>query len=107
MASDGELDRFQRWLQSRLADAENIESKTDRHRTMVRLQSAIQECINFRQSLEEHRAVKDPFIVRESPVRSVTEGEVRSTVSADGHCSSCDAQMAADLEFCPLCGKFE
>ena len=47
------------------------------------------------------------FIVRESPVRSVTEGEVRSTVSADGHCSSCDAQMAADLEFCPLCGKFE
>jgi len=107
MTSDGELERFQRWLQSRLADAEKIESKADRHRTVTRLQSAIQECINFRQSLEAHQAVEDPFIMRESPVRAVTEGEVRSTVSADGHCSSCNAQMAADLEFCPLCGKFE
>ena len=107
MTSDGELERFQRWLQSRLADAEKIESKADRHRTVTRLQSAIQECINFRQSLEAHQIVEDPFIMRESPVRAVTEGEVRSTVSADGHCSSCDAQMAADLEFCPLCGKFE
>ena len=57
MASDGALDRFPRWLQSRLADAETIESQTERHPTMVRLHSAIQESLNLRPSLGVHRAV--------------------------------------------------
>ena len=49
MEEGGELDRFQRWLQSRLADAESIESEDDKIRTTNRIQNAIQECINFRE----------------------------------------------------------
>ncbi len=38
MNTEGELDRFQRWLQSRLADAEKIESVDERLRTSNRIQ---------------------------------------------------------------------
>ena len=48
MKADGELDRFQRWLQSRLADAEKIESEDERIRTSNRIQNAIQESINYK-----------------------------------------------------------
>ena len=36
MTADGELDRFQRWLQSRLADSEKIESVEERFRKIGR-----------------------------------------------------------------------
>ena len=107
MASDSELDRFQRWLQSRLADAEKIESKVEREKLMVRLQNAIQECIVFRGALDSAAEVADPFITRDSPVRSVSENEVQRTPRVDGRCKSCSADMAEDIEFCPLCGEFQ
>lgn len=107
MASDSELDRFQRWLQSRLADAENIESKVERDKLTVRLQNAIQECIAFRVALNSAPEVADPFIMRDSPVRSVSEAEVQRAPRVDGRCKSCSADMAEDIEFCPLCGEFQ
>ncbi len=107
MSSDSELDRFQRWLQSRLADAEKIESKVEREKLMLRLQSAIQECIAFRGALSSAPEVADPFVMRESPVRSVSEAEVQRAPRNDGRCKSCAAVMAADIEFCPLCGEYQ
>ncbi|MEL0268813.1 MAG: hypothetical protein VXA14_06865, partial [Euryarchaeota archaeon] len=77
MSAEGDLDRFQRWLQSRLADAEKIESDDDRLRTTNRIQSAIQECINFKQLVNVQHAVANPFVDRDKPVRPVNEDEVR------------------------------
>ena len=55
MSGTSELDRFQRWLQSRLADLDRIESEEERIRVSNRLQNAIQECINFKQTMKFER----------------------------------------------------
>lgn len=107
MATDSELDRFQRWLQSRLADVDKIESKVEREKLSVRLQNAIQECIAFRSALNSKPEVADPFVLRDSPVRAVSENEVEKAPRTDGRCKSCSAEMASDIEFCPLCGEFQ
>tara|TARA_X000000368_G_scaffold30355_1_gene22618 strand:+ start:2350 stop:2673 length:324 start_codon:yes stop_codon:yes gene_type:complete len=107
MNADGELDRFQRWLQSRLADAENIESDEVRIRTSNRIQIAIQECINYRQVVNVQQSVANPFVTRDQPVRSVNESEVKPVSSVTGVCTNCEADLTGDLEFCPLCGEFQ
>tara|TARA_X000001036_G_C20279784_1_gene643845 strand:+ start:153 stop:476 length:324 start_codon:yes stop_codon:yes gene_type:complete len=107
MNADGELDRFQRWLQSRLADAENIESDEVRIRTSNRIQNAIQECINYKQAVTVQQSVANPFVMRDLPVRSVNESEVKAVSSLTGVCTNCEADLSGDLEFCPLCGEFQ
>ena len=107
MEEGGELDRFQRWLQSRLADAESIESEDDKIRTTNRIQNAIQECINFREIISFQQSVENPFITREDSVRSVNESEVGPVTTSNGRCSNCDAELTGDLEFCSLCGEFQ
>ena len=107
MNADGELDRFQRWLQSRLAEAENIESDDERIRTSNRIQIAIQECINYRQVVNVQQSVANPFVTRDQPVRSVNESEVKPVSSVTGVCTKCEADLTGDLEFCPLCGEFQ
>lgn len=107
MSAEGDLDRFQRWLQSRLADAEKIESDDDRLRTTNRIQSAIQECINFKQLVNVQQAVANPFVDRDKPVRPVNEDEVRPVASISGICNNCEAELTADLGFCPLCGEYQ
>ncbi len=107
MKGDDELDRFQRWLQSRLADAEKIESEDERIRTSNRIQNAIQECINFKQSVSVQQSVANPFVIREEPVRTVNESEVKAVTSTTGICSNCEADLSGDLDFCSLCGEFQ
>ena len=107
MNADGELDIFQRWLQSRLADTENIESDDERIRTSNRIQNAIQECINYRQVVNVQQSVANPFVTRDQPVRSVNESEVKPVSSVTGVCTKCEADLTGDLEFCPLCGEFQ
>ena len=107
MNAAGELDRFQRWLQSRLADAEKIESDEVRTRTSNRIQNAIQECINYKQAVNVHQSVANPFVTRDQPVRSVNESEVKPVSSVTGICTNCEADLTGDLEFCPLCGEFQ
>ena len=107
MNADGELDIFQRWLQSRLADTENIESDDERIRTSNRIQIAIQECINYRQVVNVQQSVANPFVTRDQPVRSVNESEVKPVSSVTGVCTNCEADLTGDLEFCPLCGEFQ
>ena len=106
MNADGELDRFQRWLQSRLADAGKIESD-ERTRTSNRLQNAIQECINYKQAVNVQQSVANPFVLRDQPIRPVNESEVKSVSSVAGICTNCEADLTGDLEFCPLCGEFQ
>ena len=107
MAADSELDRFQRWLQSRLADSEKIESVEERLRTSNRIQNAIQECINFRQAINVQQAVANPFVTRDQPVRTVNESEVKPVSSITGICNNCEADLTGDLGFCPLCGEYQ
>ena len=107
MNADGELDRFQRWLQSRLADTEKIESDDERNRTSNLIQNAIQECINYKQAVNMQQSVANPFVIRDQPVRSVNESEVKSVSSVTGICKNCEADLTGDLEFCPLCGEFQ
>ena len=107
MNAEGELDRFQRWLQSRLADAEKIESVDERLRTSNRIQNAIQECINFRQAINVQQTVANPFVTRDKPVRAVNESEVKPVSSITGICNKCEAELTGDLEFCPLCGEYQ
>ena len=101
MSGTSELDRFQRWLQSRLADLERIESEEERVRVSNRLQNAIQECMKLNDS------VQNPFITRDEPVRVINETEVKAENNSVGRCSKCDAELLGDLDFCSLCGEFQ
>ena len=94
MNADGELDRFQRWLQSRLADTEKIESDDERNRTSNRIQNAIQECINYKQAVNVQQSIANPFVMRDQPVRPVNESEVKPVSSVTGICKNCDAVFA-------------
>ncbi|HJM29990.1 MAG: hypothetical protein QF365_05615 [Candidatus Thalassarchaeaceae archaeon] len=107
MASDSDLDKFQRWMQNSLDEASLIEDASERDRVIKRLQNAIQVCIEFRSILELSSMVSDPFVSRESPVRIISEESIKTPISIDGKCNKCGAEMAGDLEFCPLCGAYE
>ena len=60
-------------------------SDDDRLRTTNRIQSAIQECINFKQLVNVQQAVANPFVDRDKPVRPVNEDEVRPVASISGN----------------------
>jgi hypothetical protein len=107
MSGTSELDRFQRWLQSRLADLDRIESEEERIRVSNRLQNAIQECINFKQTMKLNDSVQNPFITRDEPVRVINETEVKAESNSVGRCNKCDAELLGDLDFCSLCGEFQ
>ena len=107
MSDTSELDRFQRWLQSRLADLDRIESQEERIRITNRLQNAIQECINFKQNMKLNDSIENPFITRDEPVRTINESEVTSEKISVGRCNKCDAELLGDLDFCSLCGEFQ
>ena len=107
MSDTSELDRFQRWLQSRLADLDRIESQEERIRISNRLQNAIQECINFKQNMKLNDSIENPFITRDEPVRAINESEVTSEKISVGRCNKCDAELLGDLDFCSLCGEFQ
>ena len=107
MSGTSELDRFQRWLQSRLADLDRIESQEERIRISNRLQNAIQECINFKQNMKLNDSIENPFITRDEPVRAINESEVTSEKISVGRCNKCDAELLGDLDFCSLCGEFQ
>ena len=53
------------------------------------------------------QSVANPFVIRDQPVRSVNESEVKSVSSVTGICKNCEADLTGDLEFCPLCGEFQ
>ena len=106
MSGESDVDKFQRWLQNRLATLEISNDSGDHEHSMIRKQNAIHEVIAFRESIETHSEVEDPFVNRDSPVRVISTEDVEPRNKSDSVCSSCDADMSSDLDFCPLCGEF-
>ena len=106
MAGANDMDRFQRWLQSELAEASLIEDKKDRERRIMQIEIAISEAVRFRDLISRlDDAVSSPFIERESAVRVSSKKEVKAT-TASGECHACGATKNSDIEFCPVCGEF-
>ena len=53
MSDAGEIEIFQRWLQSKLVATQHIEDPIERDRRRSHIESAISEAIYFRESLEK------------------------------------------------------
>ena len=101
-----DLEKFQRWLQSELAEASILEDPDERERRLVQIEIAIAEVIRFNKLLDGvENAVAAPFVQREEPVRSPGNSEIKPTVIT-GECHKCGASRSSDLEFCPVCGEF-
>lgn len=101
-----ELERFQRWLQSELANASLLDDKDDRERRTLQIELAISEVMRYREilsSLDQSHA--SPFVEREESVRVKNNSEVKP-VTKSGECHSCGAEKLSDLQFCPICGEF-
>ena len=101
-----ELERFQRWLQSELANASLLDDKEDRERRTLQIELAISEVMRYREilsSLDQSHA--SPFVEREESVRVKNNSEVKP-VTKSGECHSCGAEKLSDLQFCPICGEF-
>ena len=101
-----ELERFQRWLQSELANASLLDDKDDKERRTIQIELAISEVMRYREilsSLDQSNA--SPFVEREKSVRVQNNSEVKP-VTKSGECHSCGAEKLSDLQFCPICGEF-
>ena len=101
-----ELERFQRWLQSELANASLLDDKDERGLRILNIEHAISEVVRYREilsSLDQSRA--SPFVEREESVRIQNNSEVKP-VTKSGECHSCGAEKLSDLQFCPVCGEF-
>tara|TARA_Y100000768_G_scaffold379630_1_gene355620 strand:- start:214 stop:534 length:321 start_codon:yes stop_codon:yes gene_type:complete len=104
--STSEIERFQRWLQSELAEASSIEDKGERERRLLQIDIAISETIRYRGILENlEKSTSSPFVYRANPVRKPSNSEVKP-ISKSGECHICGAIKSNDLEFCPVCGEF-
>ena len=108
--SDSEvIEQYQRWLQARLAIAEQIDDPSERLRATLQVESAIHLAIQYRELLElEHDDIAPPIVEVDSPIRIISDED--SVISTDIHdattCTKCDAEMTLDLEFCPACGEY-
>ena len=106
VADISELERFQRWLQSELANASLLDDKDDKGRRTLQIELAISEVMRYREilsSLDQSHA--SPFVEREESVRLQNNSEVKP-VTKSGECHSCGAEKLSDLQFCPVCGEF-
>jgi len=107
MSDAGEIEIFQRWLQSKLVATQNIEDPIERDRRRSHIESAISEAIYFRESLDKLESLESPapFIERSSSVRSI-ENRVDPVSAKDGKkCVKCSSDLVEDLSFCPICGE--
>ena len=72
--SDSEvIEQYQRWLQARLAIAEQIDDPSERLRATLQVESAIHLAIQYRELLElEHDDIAPPFVEVDSPIRIIS-----------------------------------
>tara|TARA_B100000945_G_C20063555_1_gene449194 strand:- start:113 stop:448 length:336 start_codon:yes stop_codon:yes gene_type:complete len=104
--STSEIERFQRWLQSEMAEASSIQDRGEREKRLLQIDIAISETIRYRGILENlEKPPSSPFVHRENPVRAKSNSEVKP-VTKSGECHICGAIKSNDLEFCPVCGEF-
>ncbi len=107
MGESSDIVKFQRWLQSQLSEAENIEDPKEKQRRILRLDSALSETIFFRELLETiDNVIESPFVQREKPVRNTNKQEVKIKQNDSAICSKCSGEIDAELKFCLLCGEY-
>lgn len=107
MSESSDIVKFQRWLQSQLSEAENIEDPKEKQRKILRLDSALSETIFFRELLETiDNVIESPFVQRENPVRNTNRQEVAIKQKNSLLCSKCNGEIDAELKFCLLCGEY-
>jgi hypothetical protein len=106
MAELSDIERFQRWLQSILAETENIENEKEKLRRQIQIESAIQETIRYKELISISEEIAPPFVERNSPVRVFDQNESVKKENTNSTCGSCEKQISPDLEFCPNCGDF-
>ena len=107
MSDAGEIEIFQRWLQSKLAATQHIDDPVERDRRRTHIESAISEAIFFRESLEKLESLESPapFIERSSAVRSIDNNEHAVSTKDGKKCVKCSSDLVEDLSFCPICGE--
>tara|TARA_B110000014_G_scaffold252439_1_gene230780 strand:+ start:218 stop:547 length:330 start_codon:yes stop_codon:yes gene_type:complete len=107
MGEAGEIEIFQRWLQSKLAASEHIEDPSERDRRRLHIESAISETIFFRESLEKLESLESPapFIERSTAVRALEKSPQAVSTKDGKNCIKCSSELASDLDFCPSCGE--
>ena len=100
------IDEFRRYLQARRNDLSEIADPDERERVRSRIDSALQEALDFAAAVEIREELKSRvFDEVDSSARLIEAAESRpiQRVEGDG-CPKCDAPFEADLEFCPACG---
>ena len=109
MSDSESIEQYQRWLQARLAIAEQIDDPSERLRVTLQVESAIHLAIKYRELVElTPDDIAPPFVEMDSPIRIISdEDSVTSTTIHDSTtCTKCDTEMTEDLEFCPACGEY-
>ncbi|MAV60048.1 MAG: hypothetical protein CND89_02625 [Marine Group II euryarchaeote MED-G38] len=107
MSESSDIVKFQRWLQSQLSEAENIDDPKEKQRRILRLDAALSETIFFRELLETiDNVIESPFVQRENPVRNTNRQEVTIKQNNSLLCSKCNGEIDAELKFCLLCGEY-
>ena len=107
MSDTGEMENFQRWLQTQLSLTTSIDDPSERERRRLQIESAIREAISFRESLEllADLQVSPPFINAESSVRKISEPIISDTENNSSRCPKCDSEVEHELGFCTMCGE--
>ena len=107
MSESSDIVKFQRWLQSQLSEAENIDDPKEKQRRILRLDAALSETIFFRELLETiDNVIESPFVQRENPVRNTNRQEVIIKPKNSLLCSKCNGEIDTELKFCLLCGEY-
>ena len=100
------LEEFRRWLQSEIMDIEQIDGGVDKEKRLQQLAMALQEAMVFDAAWEMRTEASIDPVIREKSVRLLSSApESESNITSMGVCTSCDAEIDEDLEFCPACGE--
>ena len=106
MSDTGEMENFQRWLQTQLSLTSTIEDSSERERRRLQIESAIREAISFRESLEmlADLQVSPPFVSSESSVRKISE-PIAPDAGNNSKCPKCESEVEQELGCCTMCGE--
>ena len=107
MTKSGDIVKFQRWLQSQLSEAENIEDPKEKKRRILKIDAALSETIFFRELLESiDSVIESPFVQRETPVRNNEKQQLSPKQNNTLTCTKCNGEIDSELKFCLLCGEY-